>query len=307
MVTTLSPSGLQFLNSVNNLQARLNKVQNELSSGLAVSQASDAPDQVSDILQLHANMQHNQQVQTNLNGAKTEVTTADQSLSSAITMLDQVQTLAAQGLSINQSASTRLTLAGQVHDLMQQMVSLSQTQINGRFIFSGDADQNASYQFNPNSATGVDRLQVSTSTRQVEDATGNTFAASLSANQIFDARDSSDNPTTGNVFAAMNAVRVALLGNDTTALQAATSSVKDASTYLNQQQGFYGNVETRITAALDAASTASLSFQQDLSNRQDADETSAIIQMQQYSTNLQAALASESKMPQTSLFDLLKG
>jgi flagellar hook-associated protein 3 FlgL len=307
MVTTLSPSGLQFLNSVNNLQARLNKVQNELSSGLAVSQASDAPDQVSDILQLHANMQHNQQVQTNLNGAKTEVTTADQSLSSAITMMDQIQTLAAQGLSINQTPATRITLAGQVHDLMQQMVSLSQTQINGRFIFSGDADQGASYQFNPNSPTGVDRLQVSNSTRQIEDATGNTFAAGLSANQIFDARDSSDNPATGNVFAAMNAVRVALLGNDTTALQAATSSVKDASTYLNQQQGFYGNVETRITAALDSASTASLSFQQDLSNRQDADETSAIIQMQQYSTNLQAALASESKMPQTSLFDLLKG
>ena len=307
MVSTLSPGGLQFIGSVDNLQARLNKVQNELSSGLAVSQPSDAPDQVSAILQLHANIQHNQQVQGNLNAAKGQVTTADQSLSSAITLLDQVQTLATEGVGVNQTAATRATLAGQVQDLMQQMVSLSQTQVSGSYIFSGDADQSPSYQFDASSPTGVDRLQVSNSTRQIEDASGNTFSTGLSANQIFDVRDSSDKPTTGNVFAAMNAVRVALLGNDTTGIQNGAAAVKDASTYLNQQQGFYGTVENRITSALDTANSTNLAYQQDLSNRQDADETSAILQMQQYTTDLQAAMASEAKMPQTSLFSSLQG
>jgi flagellar hook-associated protein 3 FlgL len=299
MVSTLSPAGLQFLNNVDNIQARLNKVQNELSSGLAVSQPSDAPDQVSAILQLHANIQHNQQVQSNLNAVNGQVTTADQSLSSGITMLDQVQTLAAQGLGLSQTAATRTTLANQVQGLMQQMVSISQTQVDGQYIFSGDADQGPLYQFNPNSSTGVDG-KLSGSTRQIEDASGNTFSVGLSANQIFD-----DNPTTG-VFAAMNAVRTALLSNNTTALQTGVSAVSDASTYLNQQQGFYGSVENRITSALAAASTASISYQTDLSNRQDADETLAITQMQQYTTNLQAALAAESKMPQTSLFSSMQ-
>jgi flagellar hook-associated protein 3 FlgL len=306
MVSTLSPAGLQFLNNVDNIKTRLNKVQNEVSSGLAVSQPSDAPDQVSAILQLHANIQHNQQVQSNLNAVNGQVTTADQSLSSGITMLDQVQTLATQGLGLSQTAATRTTLANQVQGFMQQMVSITQTQVNGQYIFSGDADQSPAYQFDSNSPTGVDRLQVSASTRQIEDASGNTFSASLSANQIFDVRDSSDNPTTGNVFAAMNKVRTALLANDTTALQTGVSAVSDASTYLNQQQGFYGSVENRITSALAAASTASISYQTDLSNRQDADETLAITQMQQYTTNLQAALAAESKMPQTSLFSSMQ-
>jgi flagellar hook-associated protein 3 FlgL len=256
---------------------------------------------------LHASIQHNQQVQTNLNSVNGQVTTADQSLSSAITILDQVQTLATEGVGANQTSATRATLAGQVQDLMQQMVSLSQTQVSGRYVFSGDADQSPSYQFDASSPTGVDRLQVSSSTQKIEDTSGNTFSVGLSANQIFDARDGSDNPTTGNVFAAMNAVRVALLGNDTTAIQTGASAVKDASTYLNQQQGFYGTVENRITSALSTASSASISLQQDLSNRQDADETSSILQMQQYTTNLQAALASEAKMPQTSLFSLLQG
>jgi flagellar hook-associated protein 3 FlgL len=307
MVSTLSPASLQFLGSVDSLQGRLNKVQNELSSGLAVSQPSDAPDQVSAILQLHANIQHNQQVQGNLNAAKAEVTTADQSLSSAITLLDQVQTLAAEGVGVTQTAGTRATLASQVEGWMQQMVSLSQTQVGGRYVFSGDADQSASYQLNLSSPAGVDRLQVSNATRKIEDASGNTFSTGLSANQIFDVRDSSDKPATGNVFAAMNALRTALLGNDSTGIQNAAAAVKDAATYLNQQQGFYGTVENQITSALDTASSASLSYQSDLSNRQDADETSAILQMQQYTTDLQAALASEAKMPQTSLFSVLQG
>jgi flagellar hook-associated protein 3 FlgL len=307
MISALTPAGLQFVSSVNSLQGRLNKVQNELSSGLAVTQPSDAPDQVSAILQLHANIQHNQQVQSNLNSINGEVTTADQSLSSAITLLDQVQSLATEGVGLNQTQATRTTLAAQVQDVMQQMVSLSQTQVSGSYIFSGDADQSPSYQFDANSPTGVDRLQVSSSTRQIEDATGNTFSAGLSANQIFDVRDSSDKPTIGNVFAAMNAVRVALLNNDATGIQSGAAAVTGASTYLNQQQGFYGTVENRITSALSAASSTGLSYQTDLSNRQDADETTSILQMQQYSTDLQAALASEAKMPQTSLFSLLQG
>jgi flagellar hook-associated protein 3 FlgL len=307
MISTLTPAGLQFLGSVNNLQTRLNKVQNELSSGLAVTQPSDAPDQVSAILQLHANIQHNQQVQSNLNSVNGEVTTADQTLSSAITLLDQVQSLATEGIGLNQTQATRATQAAQVQDVMQQMVSLSQTQVSGSYIFSGDADQSPSYQFDANSPTGVDRLQVSSSTRQIEDASGNTFSAGLSANQIFDVRDSSDKPTTGNVFAAMNAVRVALLNNDPTGIQNGAAAVTAAASYLNQQQGFYGTVENRITSALSAASSTALSYQTDLSNRQDADETTSILQMQQYSTDLQAALASEAKMPQTSLFSLLQG
>jgi flagellar hook-associated protein 3 FlgL len=305
MISTLSASNQQFLSGINQLQAQLTKVQAEISSGLKVTQASDAPDQVSPILQLHANIQRNQQIQSSLTQAQGEVTTADQALASGITLLDQVQSLATQGLGLSQTADTRTTLGQQIEDWMKQMVSLSQTAVNGKYIFSGDNDQSPSYQFNPNANTGVDRLQVSTATRQVEDAAGGAFTIALSANQIFDARDSSDNPTSGNVFTAMNAVRTALLSNDTTKLQSALSDVRSASTYLNQQQAFYGSVETRVSTALDQSSATDVAYRQDLSSRQDADETTAILEMQQYTTNLQAAMASEAKMPHSTLFDLM--
>lgn len=305
MVSGISAAGQQFLSNLTNVQNSLNQAQNQLSSGLKVANASDAPDQVSAILQLHANIQRNQQIQTNLNLVQGEVNTSDQALSSGISLLDQVHTLAAQGLGADQSAATRTTLANQVEGLLEQLVSISQTSVDGRYVFSGDADQSPSYQLDLTSPTGVDRLQISASTRQIEDSSGATFAVGLSANQIFDARDSGDNPTSSNVFAAVNAVRVALESNDTSGLQTATSSISDASAYLNQQLEFYGNAENRITAALSNASQANVSLQTELSNRQDADETSAILALQQDTVDLQASLASEAKLPTQSLFDLL--
>lgn len=307
MISVLTPSNLNFLNSINQTQTQLNNVQNELSSGLSVSQPSDAPDQVSAILQLHANIQQNQELTQNLTLVQGQAQTADSSLGTGITLLDQVMTLATEGLSTSATASSRATAASQVAGLMQEMVGISNTEVDGQYIFSGANTTSPSYQYDASSPTGVDRLQISNSAQQAQDSSGQTFAVAATANQIFDQRDSSDAPTANNVFAAMNAVRVALQNNDSTSLQTALSSVQTASTYLNTQQGFYGNVEDRITTALSDASTQNVSLQTDLSSRQDADETQAIVQMQQYTTTLQAAIAAEAKMPTTTLFNDLPG
>lgn len=303
MISVLNTANLNFLNSVNHTQAQLTQVQSEISSGLAVNSPSDAPDQVSAILQLHSQIQQNQQTTENLTQVQGQVQTADTNLSSGISLLDQVMTLATQALSTSSTAASRATGASQVAGLMQEMVGISNTVVDGQYIFSGNNSGSPSYQYDASSPTGVDRLQISAATQQAQDGSGQNFSIALSSNQIFDARDASDTPTSGNVFAAMNAVRVALQTNNTSGIQTALSSVQTASTYLNTQQGFYGNVEDRLTTALSTASTQSVSLQTDLSGRQDADETQAIVEMQQYTTTLQAAIAAESKMPTTTLFN----
>jgi flagellar hook-associated protein 3 FlgL len=305
-MTILTAAHQQFVTEVNQLQAALTKVQGEASSGIAVTHASDAPDQISIILQLHANIKQNSRIQDNLTNVQSTVNTADQTLSTATSIMDQVETLATQGLGMNTSASNRLTFANQVSGLLQQMVTLSNTEAAGQYIFSGDNDQSPSYQYNANSPTGVDRLQLSTSTREVQDGSGGSFPVGLTANVIFDARDSADAPTGNNIFKAINDVRVALLNNDTTALQTAQGNIQTAASYLYQQQAFYGNVENRISVSLTTVGNTGVALQTDLANRIDADETAAIVQMQQYTTALQAAIAAESKIPTTTLFDAMR-
>jgi len=305
MLSNINGPGQQFLSGLATVQAAINQAQQQVSTGLKVSVASDAPDEVSAILQLHANIQTNAQVTQNLSNVQGEVGTADQSLSSAATLLDQAQTLASEGLGLTETAASRTTLAGQVQGLLQQLVGISQTQFEGRYIFSGASDQTPSYQYDASTQTAT-RLQVSASTRQIADTSGQTFPVGLSANQIFDPRDSTDQPTAGNVFAALTAVSTALTANDTAGLQTAAASLTTASTYLNQQQTFYGNAENRITAAQTEASSQNVSLQSNLLNLVGADEATSIVQLQQGATNLQAAMAAYAKVPQTTLFDMLK-
>jgi len=304
MFSNISGPGQQFLSGLATVQAAINQAQQEVSTGLKVSVASDAPDEVSAILQLHAGIQANAQTTQNLSNVQGEVGTADQSLSTAATILDQAQTLVSEGLGINQTAASRATLSGQVQGLLQQVVGISQTTFEGRYIFSGDSDQTPSYQYDSTAQTAT-RLQVSASTRQIADTSGQTFPVGLSANQIFDARDSADQPTSGNVFAALTSISSALLANDTTGIQAAAATLKTAASYLNQQQTFYGNAENQITAAQTAASAQNVSLQQNLLNITGADEAAAIVQLQQGATNLQAAMAAYAKVPHTSLFSVL--
>jgi len=306
MGSILRPSGLQFVNTVDNIQTLLAKAQSEVSTGLAVTNASDAPDQISAILQLHANIAQNAAIQTNLKTEQSKASAADQALQGAGTLLNQVATLASQGLGLGTTAASRQTLAQQASAILQQLVGVANTSAEGQYVFSGDNAQAASYQYNAATGTAT-RLQLNTATRQVQDGSGGGFAAGITANQIFDSRDNTDTAIDGqNVFKAVSDVIAALNSNSRSALQTAVSNLSGASSYLNQQQTFYGTVENNITAALSKTASLSLSLQKDLSNREDADQAKSILEMQQYATSLQAALAAEAKMPQATLFDLLR-
>ena len=305
MLSTISPAGQLFVNSINNIQARLSVAQLQISSGLKVSQPSDAPDQISPILQLHSAIQQNQDIQNGLNTATTTMKASDTALSSTIDLLQSAAVLATQGTSTTQTADTRTMLAQNVQTLMEQMVAASNTTVGGRYVFSGDQDGTPSYQLNLAAPTGVDRLQVASSTRLVQGIGGAQYPTSLSGNVIFDHRNADDTPAADNAFAALNGLRVALLANDTAGIASSVSAINSASTYMNNQLAFYGQSENRVSADLNQAQSDSVQLQTELSSKTDADMTAAITSLTEGTTQLQAALSARARTPNTSLFDVL--
>ena len=305
MLSTISPAGQLFVNSINNIQARLSVAQLQISSGLKVSQPSDAPDQISPILQLHSAIQQNQDIQNGLNTATTTMKASDTALSSTIDLLQSAAVLATQGTSTTQTADTRTMLAQNVQTLMEQMVAASNTTVGGRYVFSGDQDGTPSYQLNLAAPTGVDRLQVASSTSLVQGIGGARYPTSLSGNVIFDHRNADDTPAADNAFAALNGLRVALLANDTAGIASSVSAINSASTYMNNQLAFYGQAENRVSADLNQAQSDSVQLQTELSSKTDADMTAAITSLTEGTTQLQAALSARARTPNTSLFDVL--
>ncbi len=118
-------------------------------------------------------------------------------------------------------------------------MSAANTNNNGEYVFSGNETSSPPYQLDSSSATGVDGLVTAPAPRLIQDATGVTFAVSLTAQQIFDHEDSSGAPDASNVFLAVNSLATALAANDQAGITAAVGSLQTAQGYLAQQLQFY--------------------------------------------------------------------
>jgi flagellar hook-associated protein 3 FlgL len=300
VISFLNPSGQQFLNNLNRINQQTQTAQAEVASGLKVTQVSDSPDQVSLLLQARANLSATQQIATNLGQTKAETDAGEQALENAVQLFDRVQTLAAQGNNSTQTADTRNTLADEVGSVLEQLGGLAATQVEGRYIFSGDADQTRPYTVNLAQANPVSAYQGAAATRVAQHPNGTTFPVSLTAQTIFDSAD----PTT-NVFGSVEALRTALLSNDDTQIQNALGRLSKVATYLNSQLSFYGTVQNKVAEATDFGQTLETQLQTQIGNIQDADITQSILELGQSQAQQQAALQSRAQLPRTTLFDFL--
>jgi len=296
----LNPVYQEFVNDVDQVSTAMQNAQLEVSSGLQMRNVSDMPDQVSELLQARANLSSSQQISTNLVNVTSEVNAGEQAVSSAVTLFDQVQTIAAEGATGTQTASSRAALAQNLQSILQQMVGLANTSIDGRYIFSGDSDQTQPYTYDASQPDPVSSYNGSASTRVVQGADGTTFPVALTAQQIFDSSD----PTT-NVFSSINALITSLNNNDQAGIQTEQNGLSTVASYLNQQLAFYGTTQDTLQSATTFAQNQQTQLQTQISNLQDANETSAIMQMTQDETQEQAALSSEAEMPRQTLFSFL--
>jgi flagellar hook-associated protein 3 FlgL len=306
MITGLSASNDQFLASLNILQNNLSQADEQLSSGYRVNQASDAPQSVEDIFVARAALGQDTQTIQNLNTIQGQVQGADTGVQSAIQLLNQAVSLGTQGADTTSSTSSQQTLATQVQAIEAQLVAISNTEVGGVYVFSGDASGSPPYQVDTASPTGVDRLITpQQSTLQIAGPSGVTFQVSMTAQDLFDQRDSNDNPTANNVFAALNGLSQALTSGNTTTITQAVGVLQGAAGYVNQQTGFYGTAENNISSALSLAQMFQTQDQTQLSTLEDADATTLAVQVTQDSTAMDAAMSAEAHMPTTTLFDYL--
>jgi flagellar hook-associated protein 3 FlgL len=314
MISGLSASDLRFLAALNQISDRLTQAETEVTSGRRINTVSDHPDQISAVLTARANLDQTTQIQTNLGRTSTEVQTADQAITAAISSLDQVTTLATQGVTETATADQRNTIGQQIGDILGQLVSTADTQVEGRYIFGGDTDRVAPYTMEaavaPATLDTVSFYAGSDSTRKTMHPDGTQFSVALTAQQIFDAPGAS-------VFTALTDLRNALVNSqndppNSTDFTTQTAQIRDAMTelsaaqdHMNQSLAFYGTVENRITEATNYASKLQLDQKTQLSSLQDTDITQSILDLNQAIMQQQAALSARAKMPNKSLFDYL--
>lgn len=304
MLPPVNGSTEKYLGDLDRIQSLMETLQRQVSSGVRVSRASDDPAAVPLILATQSRIAENTQLETNLNQVKTELDTGDSVLQQAIKSIEQAVSLGTQA-STTLSDSQHATLLEQVRGIQAQLVGITRTTVAGRYIFSGDLDQQPLYALDPTQPEGVRQLATPTSTRVNTDANGATLWTAPTAQRIFDPRNPDQSPAPGNVFAAVNSLLTAIETDNDSAANTAVDALKVADDHLNQQLGLYGIAQTRVADALDSAARSITNQKQDLSSLRDADVAADAVQMSQVTLQQQAALSARAKTSQLSLFEYL--
>ena len=105
MTPSINPNTEIFLSNLQQIQNRISTAEQQLSSGLRVSVASDDPDEISSILQLRAQIAGVQQTQQNLSNVTPQVQSGENAIQQAIQVLDTATSLATEAAGSTPTAS----------------------------------------------------------------------------------------------------------------------------------------------------------------------------------------------------------
>jgi flagellar hook-associated protein 3 FlgL len=301
MSNTVDASQQVFLNQLNRIQDRMERAQRQMSTGLRIEKPSDDPDHISSLLQLRSELDRNSQIRLNFSRINAEVNTAESILQRAVITFDKVRTLGQQGASSTNSAETRTSIAGELESILKNFIGMANSEVSGRYLFSGDSDQTAAYSYDSANVPPYSLYGGTVATRELEHPSGIRFEAARTGQEIFDSADPDRN-----VFAAIDNLRVALLNNDDAAIQAALAPLPKVSQHLNMQLAFYGSVQNQVADGIDFAEKNEIRLKANIQDIEGADAAEALIELSQAEYQQQAALKVRAQIPQTSLFDYMR-
>jgi flagellar hook-associated protein 3 FlgL len=291
---------LTSLQGLNGNLSKVNKLQQQLTSGTTISRPSDSPTGTNTSLITRQAIAGNDQYSRNITDGQTFLDATDSSLQDMLSQVRRVRDLTVQALNGGaQSAQSLDAIATEVTGIRESMLGQANQVVQGRPLFGGVTSGNRAYD-----ATGAyvgiggtGGIAVQPLTRRVSDV--ETIRVDLTGPEAF------GDPATGkDLFSVVNSV-VANVG-DTTLL---SDDLKDLDDVINGMLAAAADVGTR-SARMQTADTVNqsqaLNLKTQLSATEDIDLPKTIMELQMQQTGYQAALQATAQVIQPTLLDFLR-
>jgi flagellar hook-associated protein 3 FlgL len=273
-------------------QARLERLRDQVTTGKQVSKPSDSPTGTVSAMRLRSDLATRDRYTRSATDGQARLGTAENALTSASTLLNNVRDLMLQGMSEPAASdpTARAAIASEISVLRDQLLSTANTTYLGRPVFGGTTGGDKA--FDPSGAYVGDTGQVQ---RRVAD--GMQVRVDVSAS-VF-------GTGTNQIFGVLDSVVNGLKTNPSTLsgdLDRLDSTVRTVGTELAS----VGSRYSQLTSASDAAATQTLTLTSRLSDIEDVDLAKAVIDLQTQNVGYEAALAATAKVVQPSLVDFLR-
>lgn len=153
MRVTQNMEQAQFLTALNQLESNISTTQNDISTGLAFTTASQNPVAAGLVSGYNQVLAQSQQYTSNGNSAQDSLDTEDSALTQLQNQLQSLRDLALEANNSTESASDRSAIATQVQQIQGSLLSIANTQDgSGNYIFAGYSTQTQPF---AQSATGA--------------------------------------------------------------------------------------------------------------------------------------------------------
>jgi flagellar hook-associated protein 3 FlgL len=284
-----------LLEALNQTQLQVQQAELEISTGRSVNVPSDNPTASALLIENNDQATFTGGYLQSLTSVQGQFSTADATLTSITSSLQQALSLGVEAGGGTLSTSDLAAIATQLQGIQSQLISLANTAYEGNYIFAGTATTTAPFVASSSSPDGVNYVG-NTDINEVAIGSGYKLAVNVPGSQLFSA--------SGNdVFLAVNNLIQAVQNN--TGIPAAVNALSAASSYLASQRVLYGNAMDQATAQTTSLTSQQLQLSQQQTTLAAANLPAVATNLSQAQTDEQAALAAMAKLSQDNLFSYL--
>lgn len=286
-----------ILSDLSQIETQEQTALQQVSTGKRVNQPSDDPAAAAADVQNQAAQSETDQYLQSTTSLEGLLQTADSTLSSVVTSLNQAVSLGVQGANGTLTSSQLQSIAQQVEGIRNNVVQQANVSYQGTYIFSGTA-ATAPFTVDSSQTDGV-RYNGTSGVNNVQIADGRSIQSNVPGNQIFQGAG-------GDIMGSLQQLITALQSGSTTSIGTATTQVSSALNYLSQQRVFYGNAINELNSNQTFLQQEQVSLQTQENNLVGADVATAATNLTQAQTAQSAALAALAKVLPESLLNYLQ-
>lgn len=287
----------QLLRNLNGNMGRMEKLQDQLSTGRRINKPSDDPVGISFSMRYRSELAANDQYQRNVDATVSFLDYSDTMLGQMGEVMQRGRELAVEAANGTNSSESLNAIKTEVDQLYNQLVTIGNSQFNGKYMFNGQITDKAPFP-DPDLASSAvtDNGEI-----KFEIGAGVQIAMNKTATEVFG--QSGDSNNVFNIFKDLSA---ALQSGDSTEIQNSIAKIDDRMSKVLGARSDIGAKTNRIQLAENRLEDIGVNLQTLQAKTEDADMSLVITNLKMEENVYQASLSAGSKVIVPTLVDFLR-
>jgi flagellar hook-associated protein 3 FlgL len=273
---------------------KMQKLQEQLSSGKEISRPSDSPVKTVEAMQFRSGIRRTEQYARNADDGLALLGNTDAALTNSLDMVRRARELTLQGINDTQNPQGREAMAAEIDTLREGLLGLANSRYLDRPIFGGNTNAADAY-----AADGSYLGDAGSVQRTV--AADTKIDVNVNGEEAFGVKGSGSQ-----VFEVLEKLSAALRSGNSADMQAGLGNLDTALDRVITTLGKVGARFNRVETMRNAADEQLLNLTTSLSEAEDIDLPKTIVELQMQEVAYKAALGATARVVQPSLLDFLR-